>query len=176
MVVRRKVVDATYLETAVPATHRRRFEVDDGVRCVPINGLTNVESPRGRYVVLGAGKTAIDACLWLLNQGVEASRIRWVKPRDSWLLDRIYSQPLALASQLLEGLARQAEAAAAADTVEDLFRRLEAAGTLLRIDERVAPTMYRCATITTSELGLNSAGSRTSCDSVAVMPGSRRSA
>ena len=80
------------------------------------------------------------------------SRIRWVKPRDSWLHDRIYSQPLALVSQMLQGLARQTEAAAAAETVEELFRRLEADGMFLRIDERVTPTMYRCATISKREL------------------------
>ena len=53
---------------------------------------------------------------------------------------------------LLEALALSAEAAAKAESVADLFARLEAAGTLLRIDERVTPTMYRCATTTQGEL------------------------
>jgi hypothetical protein len=154
IVARRSVVDATYLQTSVPATHVRNFEVADGVRCIPVNGLASAESPSGRYVVLGAGKTAMDACLYLLDQGVEPSAIRWVKPRDAWLLDRHYSQPLALASQMLEGVARQAEAAAAAKSVTDLFGRLEAAGMVLRVDPRVTPTMYRCATVTQQELSL----------------------
>jgi len=150
--VRRKLVDATYLETSVPATHRRNFEVDEGVRCVPINALARIDAPSARYVVLGSGKTAMDACLWLLDQGVSPTRVRWVKPREAWLHDRVYSQPLAQVGAMLEGVARQAEAAAAAETVADLFRRLEAAGQLLRIDERVTPTMYRCATVSAREL------------------------
>jgi len=150
--VRRKLVDATYLETSIPATHQRNFEVAEGVRCVPINALARIGAPSERYVVLGAGKTAMDACLWLLDQGVPPARIRWVKPREAWLLDRTYSQPLAQVATAVEGVARQAEAAAAAETVADLFVRLEAAGQVLRVDPRVSPTMYRCATVDAREL------------------------
>src|SRR6185437_16413339 len=37
--VRRKVVDATYLETDVPSTHTPSFSVDPEARFVPVNGL-----------------------------------------------------------------------------------------------------------------------------------------
>ncbi|HZC51556.1 MAG TPA: NAD(P)/FAD-dependent oxidoreductase, partial [Mycobacterium sp.] len=39
-----------------------------------------------------------------------------------------------------------------AESVENLFSRLEEAGALLRIDPAVRPTMYRCATVTRLEL------------------------
>ena len=39
-----------------------------------------------------------------------------------------------------------------ATSPDDLFERLEDAGTLLRIDAEVRPTMYRCATVTGAEL------------------------
>jgi hypothetical protein len=152
VVVRRKLVDATYLETAIPATHRRNFEVDEGARCVPINALARIGAPSERYVVLGSGKTAMDACLWLLDQGVSPARIRWVKPREAWVLDRAHGQPLAQVGAVVEGVARQAEAAAAAETVADLFARLETAGQMLRVDPRISPTMYRCATVNAREL------------------------
>lgn len=46
-----------------------------------------------RYFAIGAGKTGIDACLWLLERGFESSRlIRWIMPSDRWLLDRAKSE------------------------------------------------------------------------------------
>jgi hypothetical protein len=53
---------------------------------------------------------------------------------------------------LMEGLARYTEEAARAENVEDLFARLESCGQLIRLDQTVEPTMYRCATVTTGEL------------------------
>jgi hypothetical protein len=152
--VAHKLVDATYLQTSVPATHVRGFEVADGVRCVPINALARLERESPRYVVLGAGKTALDACIWLLDQRVPPARIRWVKPREAWLIDRQYAQPHAQLATMLEGVALQAEAAAAAESVSDLFVRLEASGQLMRVDPRVTPTMYRCASVSMRELAL----------------------
>ena len=37
---------------------------------------------------LGAGKTGIDAVLFLLNQNVEADKITWIIPNDPWLINR----------------------------------------------------------------------------------------
>lgn len=151
--VRRKVVDASYLEAQVPATHVPSFSVSPEVRFVAVNELVDLREPASRYVVLGAGKTSIDACLWLLAQGVAPQRLRWVRPRDMWLLDRAGWQPLEQVVSLMEGLSLELEALAGARSVEDLFRRLEAGGRLLRIDPSVAPTMFRCATVSSTELG-----------------------
>src|SRR5262249_6119206 len=104
------------------------------------------------YVVVGAGKTAVDACVWLLQTGVPPERIRWIKPREAWFLNRAYSQCGELLGSLFEGLSRQVEAAARATSVDDLFARLEASEQLLRIDERVTPTMYRGPTLSRAEL------------------------
>src|SRR4249920_3103247 len=64
--VRRRVVDATYMATRVPATEPPPFEVADGVTCVPVGALTSVTKPAAGYVIIGAGKTAMDAACWLL--------------------------------------------------------------------------------------------------------------
>ncbi|MGY1804234.1 NAD(P)-binding protein [Blastococcus sp. SYSU D00922] len=150
--VRRAVVDATYLEGHVPARHAHSFTVAPEVRCVPVGALVEQAAPASGYVVMGAGKTGIDACLWLLDHGIPADRIRWVRPRDTWLYDRTRWQPLDQLGSTLEGLALELEALAGATSVDDLFRRLEAGGQLLRIDERVEPTMFRCATVSAYEL------------------------
>jgi hypothetical protein len=150
--VRRRIVDATYLSPSVPLTHTPSFAVDPNVRLIPINDLVALSEPGGGYTVLGAGKTAMDACGWLLDSGVQPEAIRWIRPRDTWLLDRAFQQPLELVGSLMEGLSLQLEAAAAAENVADLFHRLEACGQLVRLDPTVEPTMYRGATISQAEL------------------------
>ncbi len=75
--VRKKVVDATYYSPAVPSTHTPRFRIASGVRVVPPNalprlGLAPDAAPARRFVILGAGKTAMDAGVWLLSSGVDA--------------------------------------------------------------------------------------------------------
>jgi hypothetical protein len=44
------------------------------------------------------------------------------------------------------------EAAAQAEGVTDLFRRLEACGQLIRLDPGVEPAAFRCATVSHDEL------------------------
>jgi hypothetical protein len=150
--VRRKLVDGTYLETSVPSTHTPSFGVDDGVHMIPVNGLVKLADGGSGFTIIGAGKTAMDACIWLVDEGVDPDRIRWIRPRDCWMLNRDYMQPLDLVGRMLEGVARNLECAAEAESVADLFRRLEASEQLLRVDESVEPTMYRCATVNRSEI------------------------
>jgi len=149
--VRRKVVDATYLETSVPATHTPSFEVDPSVRFIPIGDLVRLSEPATGYTVIGAGKTAMDACNWLLDNGVEPDAIRWIRPRDAWTLDRAQGQPLTLLPSLVEGFSLVLEAAATAESVDDLFRRLETCGNLVRLEPTVEPTMFRGAVTSTAE-------------------------
>jgi NAD(P)-binding Rossmann-like domain len=150
--VRKRVVDARYLEPSIPATHVPPFGVEPGARLIPVNDLVGLSGPVSGFTILGGGKTAIDACLWLLGAGVPAEAIRWVRSRDAWLLDRAFQQPLELLPRLMEGVSLYLEAAAQAEDVSDLFRRLEACGQLLRLDPGVEPTTFRCATVSQSEL------------------------
>lgn len=150
--VRKRVVDARYLEPSIPATQVPPYAVAPAVRLIPVNDLVRVSQPASGYTVIGGGKTAIDACLWLLESGVPADAIRWIRPRDPWLLDRTYQQPLALLPRLIEGVSLYLEAAAQAQDAGDLFRRLEACGQLIRIDPGVEPSTFRCATVSPDEL------------------------
>jgi hypothetical protein len=150
--VRRRVVDATYLETSVPSTHTPSFGVDPDAHLIPVNGLVDVADPGSGFTVIGGGKTAMDACMWLLDNGVDPGTIRWIRPREAWCLNRAYAQPRDLVAQLMDGVAGNLEASAEAESVEDLFRRLEAGELLIRLDRSVEPTMYRCATLSQLEL------------------------
>ena len=148
--VRRKVVDARYLEASVPATHTPSFEVAPGARVVPVNDLPRASA--SRYAVLGSGKTAVDACTWLMDNDVAPDRITWLRPREAWFLDRAAFQPLDQVGGIIEGLSLDAEAAAQADGIGDLFERLEASGRVSRIDPSRPATMYRGTMLSAREL------------------------
>jgi hypothetical protein len=150
--VRRKLVDATYFEGAVPSTHTPSFEVEDGVRVVPVGALPEVVDSPSRYVVVGGGKTSMDACAWLLASGVPAERIRWVRPREAWVLERSGWQPRELVASVMEGMSLEVEALAQATSVSHLFALLEQRGRMMRIDESVEPTTYHCAILSRDEL------------------------
>jgi NAD(P)-binding Rossmann-like domain len=152
--VRRAVVDARYLQPTIPSRHTPSFTVDADVRCVSVNQLADVADPASGYTVIGAGKTGSDACTWLLGNGVEPDKIRWIRARDPWMWNRAQVQPLELVTDTVDGLSRGVEASAEAESVDDLFSRLEACGELLRLDPNVAPTMYHAATLTVAELEL----------------------
>ena len=140
------VVDASYMNVTVPATTPPKFEVAEGATVIAPNALASCTNPDG-YVVVGAGKTAFDAIMWLLDQQVSPDSVRWVVPRDSWLINRAVTQPgdgFKIGDQL--------RIIADADSVESMWLGLEAAGQMLRIDADRMPDMYRCATVTEIEL------------------------
>src|SRR5918994_156855 len=101
--VRKKLVDARYLEPVIPLNHTPSFEIDPDATFIPVNGLAKMPEAANGYTIVGSGKTAIDAC-------------------------------------------------ADAEGIDDLFARLEASGQFRRIDPTVKPTMFRSATVSTSEL------------------------
>lgn len=125
--------------------------MDGDVAFVPVGRLPERAADHDRFVVIGAGKTAADAALWLLDAGVGPSRIRWIRPRDMWVNDRAGLQPLAQVGALMAGLADDAEAGAHASDLVDFCHRLEDAGRLLRLDDDVEPTMFRGTMLSRAE-------------------------
>jgi hypothetical protein len=152
--VRKKIVDATYLAPSIPASTPPSFDVGADVTLIPVNQLAHVTERPERFVIIGAGKTAMDACVWLLENHVAPNDIQWIKPRETWLLNRSYTQPGIFVGALLEGIALQMEAAAQATSIDDLFDRLEAAAQLRRVDQSMRPRMFRGATIGDWEIDL----------------------
>lgn len=149
----KKVVDATYLKTTVPKTHTPNFTVAPSARFMPLNDLPTVTSPPDGYVVIGAGKTGMDACLWLLEQRVEPDKITWIVSREAWLLDRqnaqltedFFFESVGIQAAMLENIAQS-------DSPEDMFERLEACGYFVRIDKTVKPEMFHAATASALEI------------------------
>lgn len=148
-----KTVDATFLKTSVPSTHTPNFNIDNDVRFMPLNDLPKIDAPADGYVVIGAGKTGIDACLWLLEHRVDPDNITWVVSRDAWLLDRKNTQMDA--SFFFDTIGAQAgmmESIVAAENPEHMFSLLEECGYFLRVDESVEPQMFHGATVSSLEI------------------------
>ncbi|MFN2614056.1 MAG: NAD(P)-binding protein [Actinomycetota bacterium] len=149
--VRKRVVDATYIATTLPSMHKPSFSVEPGARLVPPNALVRLDSPGSRFTVIGAGKTAMDTCCWLIDNGVDPDAIRWIRPRDPFTVDRTWAQPLKLAGSMAEWLARTYEAAADADDARDLVRLLEEREVIRRLDPNAEASVYRGATLSPLE-------------------------
>ena len=150
-VTARRVV-TSHVEIIVPSMRPPSYAVE-AVDCVPPNELPRIREARDRYVIVGAGKTAMDACVWLLRHAVAAERLTWIKPRDAWVLDRAAIQPGSqFAKRVLRDFSNQLAAVHEAESLPDLFDRLESKGCLQRIDMSVDPTMYRCAILSQAEL------------------------
>ncbi|WP_353216514.1 hypothetical protein [Sandarakinorhabdus sp.] len=157
--IARKTIDSTYLASSVPSTHVRKFAVADGVRIMPPNGLPNLwqapdAMPR-HFTVLGAGKTAMDTLIWLLNAGATPDMITWVAPRASWFFNRRCVQPgIDFFADTIGGQLNRIKAEAAATDAMDLFLRMEAYGFMLRIDRSINPTMFHYAICSEAEIAI----------------------
>ncbi|MEK9721150.1 MAG: hypothetical protein VW257_08930, partial [Quisquiliibacterium sp.] len=149
----RRLVNATHARTEIPSTHPPRYQVAQGIPLVAPNALARLDRPYSRYTVVGSGKTGMDSCIWLLEQGVAPERIRWIMPRDAWLMDRANLQT---GAQGFEPFVRsnidQLEAITQAKGVADLLRVLEHRWVLMWIDPSIEPTTYRCAVVSRGEL------------------------
>ena len=152
-IVRRKVVDATYMDVVVPSIREGPvFPVAPELTIVPPNALVNLGAERSverysRYVVVGAGKTGMDAVLFLLAMGVPSELITWIVPNDAWFFNRADIMPNA-DNQLGQIL----QAGAVSSTLDQLMAEQERLGALFRLDPQVWPTKYRCATVSMEEL------------------------
>ena len=59
----------------------------------PSTSWSTLGGAPSQFVIVGSGKTATDACVWLLGNGVDPDAICWVRPRDPWMLNRAVVQP-----------------------------------------------------------------------------------
>ena len=112
----------------------RSETVDPSVECVPVNNIHEVLDTIRNFVVVGAGKTGIDAVLHLLHRGVDPSRI-----------DRVFYDPKKMIIKWGAFFGNEA-------THRESLLSQERRGMLLRLDEDVWPTKYDCATVSQEEL------------------------
>src|SRR6478672_3381852 len=147
-----RVANAHHLAPSIPAESPPPFAVADDARVVTVNDVVRLEEAPSQYVVVGSGKTATDACVWLLGQGVDPDAICWVRPRDPWMLNRALIQPDP--AVYLGVPATMWEAAIASSSLDEVFLRLEEAGVMMRIDRSLTPTMAKAPTLGAWELEL----------------------
>lgn len=153
----RKLVDSTFYDTSVPATHTPQFSIAEGVRMTIPGRLPDLwmqrEAMPGHFTVLGGGKTAMDTVVWLLEAGVDPGAIAWVRPRESWLINRARTQP---GVQFLTGAAgfqrSLFEIGGNAQDADALFLGMEERGHMLRIDPDILPTKFFFATVSSGEV------------------------
>ncbi|RDC60772.1 uncharacterized protein HME9302_01988 [Alteripontixanthobacter maritimus] len=159
--VRRKVVDGRAFTASVPATHTRKFEVADGVRITTPGKLPQVwvgqegedYAPPSRYVILGAGKTAMDVGVWLMQMGVSPDKIGWVRPRETWMINRLSTQPgTKHVAHTVDWQLAQMRAAKDATSADEIFLALEERGHMLRFDRDILPTKFVFPTISEGEV------------------------
>ena len=157
--VRKKNVDATYYGTTVPATHTPKFKVAENAWLVTPTGLAQLWQSKQKkpkhFTIIGAGKTAMDVGVWLINSGAEPDSISWVMPRDSYLVNRLHTQPgIEFFNDAIGGQADLMEAFAKATSIDDLFERLEACEAMLRIYPDHKPSMFHYATMSKGEIDI----------------------
>ena len=81
-----------------------------------------------------------------------APDITWIRPRDSWILNRVFFQPGQGVVPTFEGVVLDLEAVAECDSIEQVYERLEERQVMLRIDRSVQPSMLKGATASVGEL------------------------
>lgn len=150
--VAKKTVNAAQFQTQIPATHTRKFEVADGVTCIPPNDLPKHIADHYHVTVLGAGKTAMDAIIWLQEHGYPTASISWVVPRDMWMWNRKFTQPgMEFFEQTIGGQANAFEIYANATNAEEIAAGLEKAGIWMRLDQDIWPEIFHAPTVTETE-------------------------
>ncbi len=148
--IQRRLVDATYSNVSIPSEREPLYQVDPAVHCVPINALSDLDHSWDGYVVIGAGKTGIDAILELLHQEVDPAQIRWVISHDPWLFNR----DLMNVDTFPVDFPKTLRATTHAADSEDYLRIFEANSWFLRIDPSIDTQHCRCGTVTVEEIQL----------------------
>jgi len=146
--IKKKLVDCTYTGTEVPSRVPPRFKVSDKVELVPPNALTKLDVQYKRYVVLGAGKTAIDTIIYLLDNGVVASKLSWVIPSDLWMYPGEFLQKDSLASKMRVWFRVLSKKNLSYD---EKMLLLEKKGLAYRFDKNILPKKHHHGTILLEE-------------------------
>ena len=144
-----KIVDATYLHT--PNMWPPAYEFTSDVEVIAPRDLPIITHPYNHYTVVGAGKTGVDACLWLMGNGIRPEQITLIISRDAWYYDRQKLQPLASLRGGTSDVALKNQCITEATSPDDLLRRLGDCGLLLRLSPDHQPTDYQCATVSQLE-------------------------
>jgi len=64
--------------------------VAEGHTVISVNEIADVKAfaHRDDFIIMGGGKTGMDACGHLMSEGVDPKHIRWIVPNDPYIIDR----------------------------------------------------------------------------------------
>jgi len=138
----------------VPSMRKPLIPVHDDANFIPVNDLPDAiaSNKYNKYVVLGAGKTGIDAVLELLKKGVDQSHIKWVISRDVFyfIRDKLFED-----NYSYKTIANYCEALIEANTSKDAMLGLEKRGFAARlIPDGPYPEVFKAPTVDAAELVL----------------------
>ena len=146
----KKTVNANLLLTHVPATKPPEYSISEGVNLIPINKLAEIKVPWEKYVVIGAGKTGLDALLYLIDNNVNPDRIVWIVSNDCWYVNRdVLADDL---KKLGDYFPLCMNVVLESENVNDAYCKLEEIDMLMRLDKNIWPTKMRMATISSNEM------------------------
>ncbi|MDW3646763.1 MAG: NAD(P)-binding protein [Bacteroidia bacterium] len=146
--INKSLVDGTYMKVEVPSTHAPKYKVGAGVHLLPVNELLHSHDKWEKFYVVGSGKTGMDAILFLLDKEVPVENIFWISPNDSWLFNRAFIQEGSVAEEVL----KHGDCMKVAQKSEEIFLEMEKKGGILRLDKKISPGKWRCATVSPEEL------------------------
>jgi len=144
--VRRKTVDATRLETHVPSTKEPNYKVANNANLVPINALSRINKPWSRYIVIGAGKTGVDALAHLMDTGVSSDAITWIISNDCWWWTSCTKRVTHI-QDMVKGILES-------NTLQDIYYAYEKSDIFMRVDNTIVPTKFRAGTVSEREMML----------------------
>jgi len=165
--VRQRLVDARNLEPDLPVSTPPKFNYPSSdISVLPVNDLvTSQEAKTKKYfVVIGGGKTGMDAVTYLLKElKVDPTKnLVWIVPNQPWItarenigncIDLLYTS-----AKLHDSNESQEEEKKDGEIGPDFFQRgfieWEKEGHIYRFDKSVTPTKFKDATLSLEELKL----------------------
>lgn len=167
-IMAKKVVDARYLQPDLPIHVPPKFKFDpEVINVVPVNTLaeTDKQSQTKHYVIIGAGKTGMDAIVHLIqHEQVNPDNILWIVPNEAWITARenigSFAEFLHECTKLQKknDLANNNNGRPGNIESEEFFQRgfleWERKGKVYRFNEDILPTKFKDATLSKSELAL----------------------
>lgn len=166
--VRKRLVDARNLEPDLPVLTPPKFSFSDKLSVVPVNDIATADTSKKHFVVIGGGKTGMDAVYYLIaHKKIPPEDLLWVVPNDAWItarekigncIDLLYTSAQLCEQQSADSdEKKEADHAAAPTTIgTEFFQRgfleWEKQGHMYRLDSSVVPTKFKDATLSKEEL------------------------
>ena len=157
-IMAKKVVDARYLQPDLPINVPPKFKYDpEVINVVPVNTLASTatkQSPTKHYVIIGAGKTGMDAIVFLIqHEHVNPDNIVWIVPNEAWITAR---ENIGSCMEFLHECTKLQKMNGGEIESKDFFQRgfleWEKKGKMYRFDKDILPTKFKDATLSKSEL------------------------